>query len=290
MARKKYPTTREVRKTAYTTGTEKKQGLKPIPDSMRGPAKGKGGVGRPRTGNLATVMDPHTGTELGASHAHLDHAYNRFLEGISEPDLHQALAVDPKKKYQQALLMLTHPAYTRALRRGSGKPGEWSITAVLKKVGVTLPELMEVYGRYRTSQAVRIAMDRSPTIISHTADDAENRSVPCPRCDGFGTLDLDFSEEESSKKRKASVRTCPECDGTGKVIKSGDNEARKLVLEVAGIAGKKGPMVDARSIHMNGQGSYSVESMIKGMEEAEDADTARPLLAEGEITDAEIIE
>lgn len=257
----------------------KREAIHPIPATMIGPAKGKNGNGRPRTGNKSLSMQVDTNGkltgEIGASHAHLDHAYNRFLEGIKEPDLLQALAVAPgpdslrKNKYQQALLMLTHPAYVKHSRRGTGLPGEWSIASIMKRTGITLQDLMDVYGRYRTAQAIRIAMDRSPTIITHAADDAENRKVVCPRCDGLGTLDLDaVAEETSEKRRKAVVRTCPECKGSGEVTQSGDAEARKLVLEVAGIAGKKGPVVDARSVHY-GNGTFSVESLVKGMEQLE---------------------
>lgn len=273
------------------------RGVSPIPASMIGPSTG----GRPRTGNHAvrtqTDMRGKPTGELGSSHAHLDLAYNRFLDGIREEDLQQALATAPglqelkKSKYQQALLMLTHPGYQRATRRGPDskvaggglKHGEWSIAAILKHAGITLGELMEVYGRYRTAQAIRIAMDRSPTIITHAADDAENRMVNCPRCDGLGTLDLDEVAEEVSKKRRAAVvRTCPECKGTGEVVQSGDAEARKLVLEVAGIAGKKGPVVDARSVHY-GHGVFSVESLVKGMEQLEAPQT-------DDTIDAEVID
>ncbi len=281
MARRKpRPTTRERLKSIYAKATAgdpgilKKHAMKPIPASMKGPAKSKSGVGRPRTGNLATTVDAITGTELGRSHAHLDHAYNRFLDGIEEADLQQALAVDPKKKFQDALLVLTHPNYRSGTRHGTGKPGAWSTAAVLKHVGITLQDLMDVYGRYRVSQAVRIAMDRSPRIMEHTADDAENRKVVCSRCDGLGTLDMDAAREEvQEKRRKAIVRTCPECKGTGEVVQSGDAEARKLVLEVAGIAGKRGPMVDARSVHY-GHGVFNVESLVKGMEQLEAPETA----------------
>lgn len=293
MPKKPKLTTRQRRKAAYDAADAgnpkplKSIGMKPLPAHMKGPAKGKGGVGRPRTGNKAVEMDRKTGiTELGKSHAHLDHAYNRFLEGIPEPELHTMMATVPgpqdlkKNKFMQALNFITAPYNKKALRRGTGLPGEWSMAACLKHCGITLPELMQEYGRYRTAQAIRIAMDRSPIIITHAADDAENRKVVCPRCDGFGTLDLDMKEDEP-KRKKATIRTCPECEGVGRVTQSGDAEARKLVLEVAGIAGKKGPVVDARSVHY-GHGVFSVESLVKGMEQME-----TPLLDDPNIIEAE---
>lgn len=249
-----------------------RQGVSPIPPALLGPAKGKNGAGRPRTGNKAIDIHPKTG-EIGSSHAHLDLPYKRFLEGMREDDLHTALAVHPDKKFHMALQMLTHPKLKAHLRmddKNRGKPGEWSIAAVLKRAGVSLPELMDVYGRYKTSQAVRVAMDRSAVIMQHTADDAENRKILCVRCDGLGTLDMDAVKDETeSKRRKAIIRTCPECKGSGEVTQSGDNEARKLIFEVAGIAGKKGPVVDARSVHY-GNGVFSVESLVRGMEEGEE--------------------
>lgn len=245
---------------------------------LAGPPAG-GKAGRPRTGNKDTdYVTTKDGTiEPGAHHAALDHAYNRFLEGIDEKELHSALALSPNKYHHQVLFMLTHPKELIAIRKGTGKPGEWGLSAHLKKLGLTLNDLMEVYGRYRTSQAVRIAMDRSPRIIEHTADDAENRQVVCPRCDGMGTLDLDAVQEEvkagRGRAKKATLRACPECKGTGEVMQSGDMEARKLVLEVAGIAGKRGPSVDARTVNLNG-GTFSVESFIKNVEAIEGSNNA----------------
>lgn len=280
----------------------KREGLPPISPALIGPAKGKNGSGHPRTGNKAIRPNFSDPSEIGSSHAHLDHAYNRFLEGIEEGELHQALATHPgpaelrKNKYQQALLMLTHPRYVKVSRRdgpgkdGGAKNGAWSIAAIMKHAGVTLQELMEVYGRYRIAQATRIAMDRSPTIISHAADDAENRKVVCPRCDGLGTLDIDAAREEvQEKRRKAILRTCPECEGSGRVMQSGDAEARKLVLEVAGLVGKKGPVVDARSVHY-GNGVFSVESLVKSMEAGEQPtalieDGSRSILDAEEVTE-----
>ena len=295
--RKKHPTARDKRSAARKDGSPealKKAYVPPIPESMKGPSKGKNGNGRPRTGNKA-IDFLKDGSEIGSSHAHLVHAYNRFLEGIDEKDLHSALALDPRRKMQICLAALTHPGIVSATRRGSGKPGEWSIAAILKRQGLTLIELMDTYGRYRTSQAIRVAMDRSPKIMTHTADDAENRMVVCSRCDGFGTLDID-REEESVKRQKALLRTCPECKGTGEVNQSGDSEARKLIFEVAGIAGKKGPMVDARQIHIGQAGGFSVENSVKEMEGWADED--QPKLTSGtsggnsdsEILDAEVVD
>jgi uncharacterized protein YbaR (Trm112 family) len=244
-----------------------------LPKSIIGPASGGKG-GRPRSGNHSTELSvARDGTiELGAHHAALDHAYNRFLEGIDEKELHNALALSPNKRHHAILFTLTHPKELIRIRRGTGKPGEWGLSAHLKKLGMNLNDLMEVYGRYRTSQAVRIAMDRSPTIIKHTADDAENRLVVCPRCEGLGTLDLDLTREQNElktpKQIKEKIRACPECRGTGEVMQSGDMEARKLVLEVAGIAGKRGLSVDARTVNLNG-GTFSVESFIKNVEAIE---------------------
>lgn len=306
MPRKKSPSIpnpmRKLRQQAYTeaeagdTRKLKSHGLKPIPESMKGSPTGDK-AGRPRTGNRSARLSDD-GTEIGSSHAHLDLAYNRFLEGIDEGELQTALSMvpaDPKKKYRNALLMLTHPKYISGTRRdekNKGKPGSWSLAAILKHAGITLPEMMEVYGRYRTSQAIRIAMDRTPTIMTHTADDAENKQVVCPRCDGLGTLDLDAAREETEKKRaKAVVRTCPECKGTGEVTQSGDMEARKLVFEVAGIAGKKGPVVDARQLHLTTPaGGFSVESLVKEMEVGEEREErllGAPVMAAEEVIDVE---
>jgi hypothetical protein len=245
-------------------------GQQPMPDWMKGPSKGKNGNGRPRTGNKAVNLN-HNATEVGSSHAHLDHAYNRFLEGLDQDEFRMALAAEKNKKFQSVLFWIGHPSTEK-----------WSLTALLKRAGITLPEAMDLYGRYRTACAVRVAMDRTPKIMADTADDAENKLVACPRCDGFGTLDLD-----DVKEGRSSVRTCPECEGSGKVKQSGDNDSRKIIFEVAGLMNKKGPMIDARAINFLGAGRFSVENSVKEIEGWDDQKQISAGAENSDIIDAE---
>ena len=55
-----------------------------------------------------------------------------------------------------------------------------------------------------------------------------------------------------------AARTCPYCDGTGKVDQPGDMHAAKMVLEIAGVAGKNSPVVQ---VVQNFSGASHAEGM-----------------------------
>jgi hypothetical protein len=214
---------------------------------------------------LANNMDKNAPKNVPP--VHMDRPFNHFLEGIPFDELIQALATTQGTKYKRAFATLNADA---KYREANPNKKIRSVAGGLRDCGITLQDLMETYGRYRTASAVRIAMDRSPQIIAHAADDAQNRKVYCPRCDGLGEISADDG-----------FRICPECKGAKEITQSGDGEARKLVLEVAGIAGKKGPVVDARSVHY-GHGVFSVESLVRGMEQLEAPEDSSIIEAETE--------
>lgn len=217
----------------------------------------------------------------GSLHGCHDIPYNRFIERIDSEAFQEALGMQKAIRYQMALKRILN--HNVILSRG-GRARSF-VSTILKEEGITLQEAVEVYGRWMLAKATQVAVYRAPQIMNDIADDASNKQVVCPRCDGLGTLDVDLGESQK-KKAKATIRTCPECKGIGTITQSGDSESRRIILEVAGLAGKRGPLVDARSVHLSGGGHVNVESLVKDMETGEDV----PMIAAPQEEEIDIIE
>ena len=117
---------------------------------------------------LANNMDKNAPKNVPP--VHMDRPFNHFLEGIPFDELIQALATTQGTKYKRAFATLNADA---KYREANPNKKIRSVAGGLRDCGITLQDLMETYGRYRTASAVRIAMDRSPQIIAHAADDAQ---------------------------------------------------------------------------------------------------------------------
>lgn len=220
--------------------------------------------GRRHTGNKAIEVvkgDPSEGQ------AHLDLPMQRFWERCNIPQLEDALALSTEKRWTELLRVMHHPI-TR----------NWSMTRIAKRCGLTLGDLTKFWRDSRMQQAMLITSDALPGVMQNIADDASNRKHACPRCDGYGTLlndragnsnypqALDDSPQTpvfegavgTSLNSEQPLRPCPECRGTGEVTARGDNDARKLLLEVGGVTGKKAPVIMNQHNHFPG----SVENFV----------------------------
>lgn len=86
---------------------------------------------------------------------------------------------------------------------------------------------------------------RIPQMLESIADDAIPRVLKCgaPGCkDGQVTKNV---------KGQQVTADCPKCSGHGQILVEADNDARKMALEVSGMIGQKGPLVDARQVHLS---------------------------------------
>ena len=72
-----------------------------------------------------------------------------------------------------------------------------------------------------------------PQIMEDVTNNARNRDVVCPRCDGLKTV----------RDGETESRTCPVCKGTGDVQVPGDSHAIQLVFEALGLIGCKEPVI-----------------------------------------------
>lgn len=117
-----------------------------------------------------------------------------------------------------------------------------------QKATVTFKAISECYLDYRRSQGYVELAERLPQAMADIAEDALSRRMTCPKCAGNGTMQIE--DEEIS---------CEACWGTGVLVKTGDPDARKAMLEAAKITGQKGPLLAQQ---FNFDGGFSVESMI----------------------------
>ena len=99
---------------------------------------------------------------------------------------------------------------------------------------------------HRLDGELRVAR-RLPQMLESIADEAIPQVAKCgaPGCkDGLVT--------KTGKGGGEPVTTdCPKCDGLGQILVKADNDARKLALEVTGLIGQRGPLVDARQVHLS---------------------------------------
>ncbi len=219
-------------------------------------------VGRPATGNAAIQLykgEPDEGS------ATKDLPMQRFFERIDIPTLEDALALSTEKRYTELLRVMHHPV-TRT----------WSLTRIAKRCGLTLVDLTKFWRDSRMQQAMLITSNALPGIMTDIVHDASNKPATCPRCDGYGTLLDDraelpadvFARDDNPQSAaydgrtaldfKQPLRPCPECHGTGEITARGDGEARKMLLEAAGVTGKRAPVIMNQHNHFPG----SVENFV----------------------------
>jgi len=199
--------------------------------------------------------------------------YVRFFDNIQTDDLEDALALSSNTRFVEFLKQLCKPKFNKRTKTA------YSVACVAKSCGITLPELNTFWRDANFARARDIAFAGIPRVMSDVVADSSNTLIPCPRCDGLGTLDPgpNYDEMEGKKRKKTALRTCPECEGIGKVKKSGDIESRKLLFETTGMTGKKAPMV---AIQNNVYGPSSLESFVDNFDKLDSAN-ALPMI-EGE--------
>lgn len=140
-----------------------------------------------------------------------------------EPELKEALSRTQNPKLLNYLAALCNPAI-----RGNKR---WTATSLARSYGITPGELEAVWKDSQMARALVEVVKLMPHIAKDLARDASSTLVCCPRCDGWKQITRKVKGEDQ-------VIDCPNCEGEGKVRKPGDPDARKLVLETLGWAGK----------------------------------------------------
>jgi hypothetical protein len=132
--------------------------------------------------------------------------------------------------------------------RQDPKNSQYLDVTLAQKCQVTLKNISQAYLDYRREQGMVELANRIPQAMADIGDDALSKRRRCPKCRGVGELTID-----------GEMLECEDCWGTGMLVKSGDPDARKAMLEAAKITGNKGPLVAQQ---FNFDGGFSVEGMI----------------------------
>jgi hypothetical protein len=176
-------------------------------------------------------------------------SYNAYLDQIGvmdNPAVKQALAeaTDPRFKDFFKLIMRPNNA-------------KFTPASYAKACNIEQAEFNQWWQKASVQRAIGVCQMQSPIIAEHMAADALTKPDICERCDGYGfvTADAGLESEKVAGYRAIRamehdddgivtelmrwVRDCPKCGATGKVKVIGDSDSRKLVMEMAGLSGKK---------------------------------------------------
>ncbi len=173
--------------------------------------------------------------------ADLDPIYVEFVDGLcTSTELKSALATlgsDRAMKFLGELLRLEK-------QRGSGSK---TIVAAAKKCGIGLDTLAEMWRSHSTALAMMKLVSAAPSLADDLVVAASNRPALCPACQGEGIIELRLTKGQPT-------RECPQCRGTGEVVRAGDKDAREHALKWAGFIdqpGKSSSNSNGPSVYLN---------------------------------------
>ena len=170
----------------------------------------------------------------------LNDLFERF--DASGQSLKPILAQDPRS--QKLALLMADPKYQHM-----------GFSRLCTEAGLTYQDLTDIVRDFTYNQMLLDNLPRMPEVLEHTHAAALNTQSRCSRCDGLKTVTrtvVIMGEEVSDKS------PCPECDGTGKLMKPGDKNARRDFLDVMGVRGSKAAQLN---VQIN-TGSQRLEDLI----------------------------
>lgn len=205
----------------------------------------------PRPKALTIITEPERGVVPSSTFGKLDTNYNSYLEEIglshdldnekTRPIVH-ALALSNDLRFKTFLERLSSPGARRQ-----------SLAAIAKRCELTLPQFAEFWQKAQHTQALAIAQSGIVSVTRDMVKDAQSLQGTCERCDGFGWCYVEDGLKEQGVEgitnlnhrdpTSRQIRTCPNCKGTGSVLRAGSTDARKLLLGMVGMGGKSGPSV-----------------------------------------------
>lgn len=151
---------------------------------------------------------------------------NDIYGGISTDSMTSILFHSEDSKAELLLMLMLDPD-------NKGMP----FSKLCHHAGMKLGEVLSMIREFKLAGVMISALNESPKIVKDAAFDAQAHQELCPRCDGFGHVYYQIMTDEGPETKE---RVCPKCQGATEVRVPGDKEARAKVLEVAGVASKKG--------------------------------------------------
>jgi hypothetical protein len=213
-----------------------------MPESLSVAKKGKGGKKRPARRRTVDGLaaDPQNGLLIRPE----QDPTARLVALIGDDGLKEALSASDDPRAEALLGMFSDKAFAGH-----------SLSAMRIRAGLSVADIVELFRNQKVMEATIGLAARAPQLLSDLADDAMSKDQPCRTCRGFGSILAPDSEQ--------GTLPCPPCSGRGTVRVPGDTDARKIVFEVLGMAGKKGPMVQVNTQNNFGSGMPQSSTIIR---------------------------
>lgn len=186
---------------------------------------------------------------------YIDAVFSHFIENLGELDeLKDALAFSESPKAHDFLADLVNPANV-----------QHTVTYLARRDGLNAASLADIWRSYNLSKGILTMVGAAPAVSADIAADSRSSRLACSRCDGFGVLKDSPETDADGEIVPGTATICPQCAGKGYTRKSGDNDARKLMLESIGWIGRRGQDVNV-NVNVN---SHSIESVLDDLERQE---------------------
>lgn len=161
-------------------------------------------------------------------------AFRQLEESLPREELYGSLAAAADPRCATLLALLTD----REL-------GKMTLPTLARRAGLAYAELLRLITAYRLDRGLLAMSAHVPQVLEDAAIDAKAKLVPCRQCQGTGKLASESIKQTDGEITVGVETDCWVCEGTGKIRKSGDSDARELVFETLGLTGK------SRGINVN---------------------------------------
>ena len=215
-----------------------KAGRKPDPKGKRSQRSGTDNVG----GEVAIRAD----SKLAVPERD-DPAYLKFAEIVGGKEGLREIASWSENPKAQKLFQLLD----------DGRYQTYGIKALAKRVGMTLPELCNLFREKHFMETFLTFFQGVPNIAKGTVQDALPSMDVCPMCRGEQTI-----------KRNERTVPCPKCKSTGEVRIAGDKEARRDVFKAVGIVKDSPAVINNQIGNVTVEGVDDFESLMKSARSA----------------------
>ena len=113
-----------------------------------------------------------------------------------------------------------------------------SMTACAEACGLTKTDMARMWRDSKLTRAFFRIVNRMESVADKVVDDAMGARRSCPRCDGFGRVDVPPNLREWFDGHETTV--CPNCEGVKTVAVVGSAPDKQLIWEKVGWSKQKG--------------------------------------------------